>query len=194
MKSRNTGGILTGFLVGFAIALVLVAIAYFATSGNKSTMNEETMAQVEERIEPEGHVVMNTGNAAAPAAQAGAQGGSAPAATTATPAAAATAPAAATGAPAAAATAPAAGAGGGDMQALAQSKGCLGCHGIDNKIVGPAYKDVAAKYAGDAGAAEMLAAKVKNGGSGTWGEVPMPPNSAVSDEDIKKLVNWVLSL
>ena len=188
MKSRNTGGILAGFVVGFAIALVLVAIAYIATSRNSSMVSEESMDQVEERIQPEGHVVMHTGKPAAPAPQAGMQG-SAP--TAAAPAAAAPIPAAAATPPATAA--PAAAASGGDVQALAQARGCLGCHGIDNKIVGPAYKDIAAKYAGDAGAAERLVAKVKNGGSGVWGDVPMPPNSAVSDEDIKKLVDWVLS-
>jgi len=179
MKSKNTGGILTGFLVGFAIALVLVAIAYFATSTNKGDMDEEAIAQVEERLQPEGHVVTNSA-AAKPAAAKPA----APAPATSAPA------AAAASAPAAA---PAA-SGGGDMQALAQSKGCLGCHGVDAKIVGPAYKDVAAKYAGDAGAADKLIAKVKNGGSGAWGDIPMPPNAAVSDEDISKLVHWVLSL
>ncbi len=76
---------------------------------------------------------------------------------------------------------------------LAKAKGCMACHAIDKKLVGPAYKDVAAKYKGDKGAADKLAAKVKAGGSGVWGAVPMPPNAAVSDADIKTLVNWVLS-
>lgn len=79
-------------------------------------------------------------------------------------------------------------------QALAQSKGCLACHQVDNKVVGPAFKDVSAKYKDDSGAADMLAAKVKGGGVGTWGQIPMPPNAAVSDEEIKTLVAWVLSL
>jgi cytochrome c551/c552 len=83
---------------------------------------------------------------------------------------------------------------GGDQTALATSKGCLACHSVDNKIVGPAYKDIAAKYKGDASALDTLVAKVKAGGKGNWGEVPMPPNPAVSDEDLKTLVTWVLSL
>ena len=79
-------------------------------------------------------------------------------------------------------------------QALAQSKGCLACHQVDNKVVGPAFKDIAAKYKDDSGAPAMLAAKVKAGGVGTWGQIPMPPNAAVSDEDANALVVWVLSL
>ncbi len=81
-----------------------------------------------------------------------------------------------------------------DASALARAKGCLACHTVDKKIVGPAYKDVAAKYKGDAGALDKLAAKVKAGGKGVWGEIPMPPNAAVSDDDIKTIVKWVLSL
>ena len=77
-------------------------------------------------------------------------------------------------------------------EALAKSKGCLGCHSIDNKIVGPAYKDVAAKYKGDAGAVDKLAAKIKAGGKGVWGEIPMQPNNVTPDE-AKKLATWVLS-
>ena len=79
------------------------------------------------------------------------------------------------------------------MMALATKSACMSCHGVDKKIVGPAYKDVAAKYKGDKGAAAKLAAKVKAGGKGVWGEIPMPPNAAVKDEDIKSLVNWVLT-
>jgi len=79
-------------------------------------------------------------------------------------------------------------------QALARSKGCLACHQVDNKVVGPAFKDVAAKYKGDSGAPAMLAAKVKAGGVGTWGQIPMPPNTTVSDEEANTLVVWVLSL
>jgi cytochrome c len=78
-------------------------------------------------------------------------------------------------------------------EALAKAKNCMSCHAIDKKIVGPSYKDVAKKYAGNAGAAAMLEAKVKKGGSGVYGTVPMPPNPAVSDADIKKLVAWVLA-
>jgi cytochrome c len=77
---------------------------------------------------------------------------------------------------------------------LAQKSGCLACHAVDHKVVGPAYKDVAKKYAGDKGAEAKLVAKVKAGGSGVWGAIPMPPNAQVSDADVKKLVHWVLSL
>lgn len=77
-------------------------------------------------------------------------------------------------------------------EALAKAKGCMACHAIDKKVVGPAYKDVAAKYKGDKGAAAKLAAKVKAGGKGVWGEIPMPPNN-VTDDEAKKLVAWVLS-
>lgn len=81
-----------------------------------------------------------------------------------------------------------------DAQALAQKSGCLACHQVETKVVGPAYKDVAAKYKGQEGALDMLVAKVKAGGSGVWGPVPMPPNVNVSEADIKTIVSWVLSL
>jgi len=82
-----------------------------------------------------------------------------------------------------------------DESALAGKSGCLACHAVDKKIVGPAYQDVAAKYKGDKGAEAKLIDKVKKGGQGVWGDIPMPPNSPlVSDADIKKLVDWVLSL
>ncbi|HMV00886.1 MAG TPA: c-type cytochrome [Rhodocyclaceae bacterium] len=77
-------------------------------------------------------------------------------------------------------------------EALAKAKNCMSCHAIDKKIVGPAYKDVAAKYKGDAKAPAALAAKIKAGGKGSWGEVPMPPNN-VTDDEAKKLAAWVLS-
>lgn len=79
-----------------------------------------------------------------------------------------------------------------DETALAKSKNCLSCHTIDKKLVGPAYKDVAAKYKGDKTAPAKLAAKVKAGGKGVWGEIPMPPNN-ITDEEAKKLVAWILS-
>lgn len=78
-------------------------------------------------------------------------------------------------------------------QALATKKNCLACHAIATKLVGPAYKDVAAKYKGDAGAAAKLAAKVIKGGSGVWGPVPMPANPQVNEAEAKQLVAWVLS-
>ena len=77
-------------------------------------------------------------------------------------------------------------------EALAKAKNCMSCHAIDKKLVGPAYKDVAAKYKGDAGAVDKLATKVKTGGKGACGEIPMPPNN-VTPEEAKKLVTWVLS-
>jgi len=80
------------------------------------------------------------------------------------------------------------------QEALAKKYNCLACHTVDKKVIGPAYKDVAAKYKGDKGAEARLVAKVKNGGSGVWGQIPMPPNPAVPDGDVKALVKWVLSL
>jgi len=78
-------------------------------------------------------------------------------------------------------------------EALAKKSNCLACHQIDKKSVGPAYKDIAKKYKGQDVAAK-LAEKVKKGGQGVWGPVPMPPNAAVSDADIKKLVDWILKM
>jgi cytochrome c len=77
---------------------------------------------------------------------------------------------------------------------LIKKSGCTACHQNDKKLVGPAYQEVAAKYKGDAGAAAKLAAKVKSGGSGVWGPVPMPPHPQVSDADIKTMITYVLSL
>lgn len=77
--------------------------------------------------------------------------------------------------------------------ALATSKNCMACHAIDKKVVGPAYKDVAAKYAGQKDAADKLVQKVMKGGGGVWGPVPMPANPQVSEAEAKKLVAWVLS-
>ena len=76
---------------------------------------------------------------------------------------------------------------------LAKKYNCTACHATDKKMVGPSYKDVAAKYAGQADAVAKLSEKVKKGGSGVWGPVPMPPNAAVPDADIKTLVEWVLA-
>ena len=78
-------------------------------------------------------------------------------------------------------------------EALAKAKNCMSCHAIDKKLVGPSYKDVAAKYKGDGKAVATLAAKIKTGGKGVWGEIPMPPNNVTPDE-AKKLATWVLSL
>ncbi len=79
-------------------------------------------------------------------------------------------------------------------EALAKAKNCLACHQIDKKIVGPSYKEVAKKYAGQKDAEAKLAAKVIKGGSGVWGPVPMPPNATVKPEEATKLVKWILSL
>ena len=77
---------------------------------------------------------------------------------------------------------------------LAKKNACTACHAVDKKLVGPAYKDVAKKYKGDAKAEAMLFDKVKKGGVGNWGQVPMPPNANVKDEDVKTLVKWILAL
>ena len=77
---------------------------------------------------------------------------------------------------------------------LAKSKNCMACHAIANKVVGPAYKDVAAKYAGQKDAEDKLTQKVLKGGSGVWGAVPMPANAQVNEAEARTLVKWVLSL
>ena len=79
-----------------------------------------------------------------------------------------------------------------DLQ-LATAKNCMACHAVDKKLVGPSYKDVAAKYAGQKDAEAKLEAKVMKGGSGTWGPVPMPANPQVSADEAKKLVTWILA-
>ncbi len=79
-------------------------------------------------------------------------------------------------------------------QELAQKKNCMACHALDKKLVGPAYKDVAAKYAGQKDAAAKLADKVRKGGSGAWGQVPMPANPQVNEAEAKQLVAWILSV
>jgi len=78
-------------------------------------------------------------------------------------------------------------------EALAQKNNCLGCHAVATKLVGPAYKDVAAKYAGQADAQAHLIESIRNGSVGKWGELPMPPHPKLSDADLKKLAAWVLS-
>ena len=79
------------------------------------------------------------------------------------------------------------------QEELAKKHNCFACHAVDKKLVGPAYKDVAAKYANDSQAEQKLFQKVKNGGQGVWGQVPMPPNTQVPDADIHSLVKWILS-
>lgn len=79
-------------------------------------------------------------------------------------------------------------------EALASKNACLGCHAISAKMIGPAYKDVAAKYAGQSDAQAVLVKSIKNGGIGKWGDMPMPPQGALSDADAKKLATWILGL
>jgi cytochrome c551/c552 len=84
-------------------------------------------------------------------------------------------------------------AGGDPVQQLLDKHACSGCHALDRRIVGPSFQEVAAKYARETGAAQKLAAKIRAGGQGAWGAVPMPPNPGLSDADLKTLVGWVLA-
>ena len=77
---------------------------------------------------------------------------------------------------------------------LAKAKNCMACHAVDKKLVGPSYKDVAAKYAKDKDAVAKLATKIQKGGSGVWGQVPMPANPNVNDAEAKALATWVMSI
>jgi cytochrome c len=79
-------------------------------------------------------------------------------------------------------------------QALATAKNCMTCHAIDKKVIGPAYKDVAAKYAGQKDAVAKLSAKIIKGGGGVWGAVSMPANAQVNEAEAKKLATWILTL
>lgn len=78
--------------------------------------------------------------------------------------------------------------------AIAKKSNCLGCHSLDKKLVGPAWNDIGKKYAGDAGAEAKLVEKIKKGGGGVWGAIPMPPNPTAKDEDIRTMVKFILSL
>lgn len=77
---------------------------------------------------------------------------------------------------------------------LAKQKNCLACHAVDKKLVGPAYKDIAAKYKADKNAVPMLVKKVREGGVGVWGQIPMPANPQVNEQEAQTLVKWVLSM
>ncbi len=79
-------------------------------------------------------------------------------------------------------------------QAVMKGSDCMACHAEATKLVGPSYKDVAKKYAGDAKAPAMLVEKIKKGGSGNWGAVPMTPHPNLKDEDVRVMVDWILSL
>ncbi|MES9870919.1 MAG: c-type cytochrome [Sedimenticola sp.] len=144
----------------------------------------EMRSEVVDRIKPVGKVVVEGQEAAAAPAPAA----EAPAAAAAPAAEAAPAPAAE------AAPAPAAAPAGGDAQAIAQAKGCLACHQVAMKVVGPAYTDVAAKYKADPNAVDTLVGKVKAGGVGTWGQIPMPPQAHVPEADIRTVVEWIMSM
>ena len=163
------------FLVPIALFLLLSQLI----TGVKRDDAGDSQARVLARIKPVGEVTLASGADAAPATAVAAPTTAAVAAPL---AAAASAPAAKAGAPL-------------DLQsgqAMMQKDGCAACHAVDKAIVGPAYSQVAAKYRGDKSAATKLEQKVKAGGSGVWGPVPMPPNAAVPDADIKALVSWIL--
>jgi cytochrome c len=81
-----------------------------------------------------------------------------------------------------------------DGLALATSRNCMSCHAVDRKVIGPAYRDVAAKYKDDKNAVNTLSAKIMKGGAGVWGPVPMPANTQVSDAEARQLAAWVLSI
>lgn len=76
---------------------------------------------------------------------------------------------------------------------LAKQKNCMACHAIDKKLVGPSYKDVAAKYKADKDAPAKLARKIREGGVGVWGQVPMPANPQVNEAEASSLAKWVLA-
>ncbi len=79
-------------------------------------------------------------------------------------------------------------------ESLAKNSGCFACHTVDKKLIGPSYKDIANRYRGDKAAEASLIKKVKAGGKGVWGDIPMPPNAHVKDADIQILVQWILSV
>ena len=181
-------------VLAFLIPISLFLLLSQLITGVKREGTGETEARVLSRIKPVGEVTLASGADATTTTPATAPGTAAPAAP---PPAAAVAPNSAAGAPAAA-PAPAAKAGAPlDLksgQAMMQKDGCAACHAVDKRVVGPAYDQVATKYRGDKTAAAKLEQKVKAGGSGVWGPVPMPPNTAVPDADIKALVSWILTL
>lgn len=80
-----------------------------------------------------------------------------------------------------------------EVQEILKKNACLACHAVDKKILGPAYREIADKHKDDANAADVLTQHVRDGSVGVWGQVPMPPNPAISDEDLAKVVEWVLA-
>lgn len=81
-----------------------------------------------------------------------------------------------------------------EMPAVAKKNNCTACHNVDKKQVGPSWKDVAAKYKGDAAAWDKVATKIKKGGSGAWGSMPMPANPKISDAEVKEIINFIKGL
>jgi cytochrome c len=79
------------------------------------------------------------------------------------------------------------------LKEILQKNNCLACHAVDAPVVGPSYRDVAKKYKGDAGAPDKLFTKVRNGGTGVWGQVAMPPNPGISDDDLHAVITWILA-
>ncbi len=79
------------------------------------------------------------------------------------------------------------------VQEILQKNACLACHQVDNKVVGPSYKEVAEKYQGDPANAELLAKHIKDGSQGVWGPIPMPPNAGISDDDLTIVVDWLMA-
>jgi cytochrome c len=179
--------------LAFLVPIVLFLLLSQLVTGVRRDDTGETEAMVLARIKPVGEVTLASGDVATTTPTTPATTGSA-----ALPTAAAAAGPAAAAAPPTAAPAAAAKAGApldlSSGQAMMQKDGCAACHAVDKTIVGPAYNQVAAKYRGDKSAAAKLEQKVKAGGSGVWGAVPMPPNTAVPDADIKALVSWILTL
>lgn len=80
-----------------------------------------------------------------------------------------------------------------EIQEILKKNACLACHAVDTKQVGPAYRDIAAKHSDDENAADTLSKHIREGSSGVWGQVPMPPNAGISDDDLEKVVEWVLA-
>jgi cytochrome c len=174
-------------LLAFAVPIALIVLMSQLVTGVAPVGDSDVQVSVAARIKPVGELVL--ADAVAPAAPAPAASAAKAAATP------AAAPAAAP--VAAAAPAPSGPVAALDLksgEAMLQKYGCTGCHGVDKKIVGPAYIDVAAKYRGDKDAVAKLMQKVKGGGSGVWGAIPMPPNPQVPDADLKALVSWILTL
>lgn len=177
------------------VAVVSVLTLSACSEEAKAPLTDEQISAVKEQLAPVASVAVatkNTTDTVKPPAQAAPEAATAPTAAETSSAAPAEAPAAVEATPSTPAeAAPAAAAP--DALALATSSACMACHQIDVKLVGPSYKEVAAKYTDDPAALEMLVAKVKAGGVGVWGEIPMPPNGHVSDADITTIVTWVLA-